>query len=142
MSKNIKSYIIQTYQNQDKNNTINVLYNEYKNYYKFQVTQQYRLYQQTGFLNKSRETKKDKSLLSERYKRCVVYQVCGQLQSWLSNRDNKIKEIIHNCESLTSNEKRILHIIRKNPQDFTERKISILNKKTNEIKEEIFISKE
>ena len=118
------------------------LYNEYKKYYEYQTHKQYRLYQKTGYLNKSIDTKKDISLLSERYRRCAVYQTCGQLQSWISNRDNKIKDIIHQCESLTDNEKRILHIIRRSPQDFSERKISILDKKTNKIKEEIFLTKE
>tara|TARA_B100000378_G_scaffold203137_1_gene166445 strand:+ start:1107 stop:2630 length:1524 start_codon:yes stop_codon:yes gene_type:complete len=139
--KNVRCYPIKTYQNKDKNNIIWDLYNEYKKYYSFQINKQYRLYQKTGYLNKQIDTKKDKSLLSERYRRCVVYQVCGQLQSWLSNRDNKIKDIIHNCKSLNDNEKRILHIIRRSPQDFKERKISILDKKTNDIKEEIYITK-
>ena len=142
MPRNLRCYSIQTYQNQDKNNLIWDLYHEYKKYYGYQVNKQYRNYQKTGYLNKSIDTKKDKSLLSERYRRCVIYQAVGQLQSWLSNRDNKIKDIIHNCESLTDNDKRILHIIRRSPQDFKEREISILNKKTNEIKEEIHITKE
>ena len=147
--KNIRTYKIQTYQNQDKNNIIFDLQSEYEKYYRFQTKKQYRLYQQTAYLNKDLDTKKDQSLLSERYKRCVAYQVCGQLQSWLSNRDNKIKDIIHGSESLSDQEKRILHIIRISPQDFNERKILILHKENNkkegikkgDLKEEIHITK-
>jgi hypothetical protein len=91
-NKNIRTYNIQTFQNKDKNNIIFPLYNEYKQYYKFQTNQQYRLHQQTGYLNKDIDTKKDKSLLSERFKRNAVYQACSQMKSWISNRDNKIKE--------------------------------------------------
>lgn len=39
------------------------------------------------------------SKLSERYKICVTYQVIGMIQSWLSNRENKIKDIIHTNET-------------------------------------------
>ena len=109
---------------------------------------QYRLYQETGYLNKSIETKNIKSKLSERYKRCATYQVVGMLQSWLSNRDNKIKDIIHYCDSLSDQEKRILHMI-KNNNISEETTITILHKKDDkkkginkgDIKEEILISK-
>ena len=128
--KNIRSYPIKTYQNQDKNDIIFAVYNEYKKYYEYQINKQYRNYQRTGYLNKSIDTKKDKFLLNERYRRNVVYQACSQMKSWLSNRDNKIKDIIHQCDSLSDHEKRILHIIRRSHQNF------------NETKEEILITKE
>jgi putative transposase len=143
-NQNVRAYNIKTYQNQDKNNKILTLYDEYKKYYKYQTKKQYRLYQRTGYLNRDINTKKDQFLLSERYRRNVVYQVCSQMQSWVSNRDNNIKDIIHNCKSLSDKEKRILHIIRRSPYDFKERKLTILHKegiKKGEIKEEIFITK-
>jgi hypothetical protein len=109
---NIRTYKIKTEQNKFKNLVIYELYKEYKKYYRFQINKQYNEYLKTGRLNKFIETKNDKSKLSERYKRCVVGQVVGQLQSWISNRDNKIKEIIHDCESLTPEQKRKLHLIK------------------------------
>jgi len=149
MSKNVRCYPIQTYQNEIKNDLILDLYSEYRKYYEYQIHKQYINYQQTGYLNKSIDTKNDNSLLSERYKRNAVYQVCGQLQSWLSNRDNKIKDIVHNNESLKDKEKRILHLIRRN-QIQKEQTLTILYSKDNkkkgikkgDIKEEVFIPKE
>ena len=98
---NIRTYKIKTEQNKFKNLVIYELYKEYKKYYQVQINKQYNEYLKTGRLNKFIETKNDKSKLSERYKRCVVGQVVGQLQAWISNRDNKIKDIIHDCESLS-----------------------------------------
>jgi putative transposase len=109
---NIRTYKIKTEQNKSKNLVIYELHREYKKYYQFQINKQYNEYLKTGRLNKFIETKNDKSKLSERYKRCVVGQAVGQLQSWISNRDNKIKEIIHDCESLTPEQKRKLHLIK------------------------------
>jgi len=109
---NIRTYKIKTEQNKSKNLVIQELYKEYKKYYQFQINKQYNEYLKTGRLNKFIETKNDKSKLSERYKRCVVGQAVGQLQSWISNRDNKIKEIIHECKSLSSEQKRKLHLIK------------------------------
>ena len=114
MAKNVRSYQIQTYQNKNKNAVLFDLYNEYKMFCKKMMSIQYRLYQKKGYLNKSIDTKKIPSKLSERYKRCSTYQVVGMLQSWLSNKDNKIKDMIHSCESLSEKEKRILHIIKNN----------------------------
>ena len=114
MSKNVRCYPIQTYQNENKNIVLFELYKEYKIFCKKMLHLQYRLYQKTGYLNKSINTKELESKLSERYKRCVTYQVVGMLQSWISNRDNKIKDMIHSCDSLTSEEKRILHLIKNN----------------------------
>lgn len=142
MKKNVRCYSIQTFHNEKKDETINSLYNEYKKFYGEMILIQYRHYQKTGYLNKNIDTKKYSNKLSERYRRCVVYQVVGQLQSWLSNRNNKITDIIHQCESLTDKEKRILHIIKNNPDNYEERTITILKKKTNEIKEELTITKE
>jgi putative transposase len=109
---NIRTYKISTNQNKSKNVVIYELYKEYKKYYRFQINKQYNEYLKAGRLNKFIETKNDKSKLSERYKRCVVGQVVGQLQAWISNRDNKIKEMIHECESLSTEQKRILHLVR------------------------------
>ena len=128
MSKNVRCYSIQTYQNKNKNINLLELYKEYKLFCEKIIHIQYRLYQKIGFLNKSIETKNIDSKLSERYKRCTTYQVVGMLQSWLSNRDNKIKDIIHNNKSLNDEEKRILHLIRKN-NIFHER--TLLLKKEN-----------
>ena len=113
-TKNVRCYPIQTYQNENKNIALLELYKEYKIFCEKMIHIQYRLYQETGYLNKSIDTKDIPSKLSERYKRCATYQVVGILQSWLSNRDNKIKDMIHGCDSLTSEEKRILHIIKNN----------------------------
>ena len=128
MSKNVRCYPIKTYQNEGKNFVLFELYKEYKLFCEKMINIQYRLYKQTGSLNKSINTKDFSSKLSERYKRCATYQVVGMLQSWLSNRDNKIKDIIHNNQSLKDEEKRILHLIRKN-NIFHER--TLLLKKEN-----------
>jgi len=149
MSGNVRCYPIQTFQNKSKNITLLELYKEYKIFCKRIMNIQYRLYQETGYLNKSIDTKNISSKLSERYKRCAVYQVVGMLQAWISNRDNKIKDIIHNCESLTDEEKRIIHLIRINNIK-KETTINILNKKENknksikkvDVKEEMFITKQ
>ena len=149
MSKNVRCYPIQTYQNKSKNIALIELYSKYKLFCEKMILIQYRLYQQTGYLNKSINTKDIDSKLSERYKRCATYQVVGMLQSWLSNRDNKIKDIIHNCDSLTNEEKRILHIINNN-NIMEEKTITLLYPKSNkkegykkgDIKEEFLISKE
>src|SRR5690606_17114543 len=124
-------------------------YKEYTIFFENMIKIQYRLYQETGYLNKSIEINHLESKLSERYKRCATYQVVGMLQSWLSNRDNKIKDIIHNNDSLSDKEKRILHIIRRSNIK-KETIIKILHNEINknkgikkgDIKEEILIPKE
>lgn len=149
MSKNVRCYPIQTYQNKSKNITLLELYKEYKIFFEYMIKIQYRLYQETGYLNKSIDVNHLESKLSERYKRCATYQVVGMLQSWLSNRDNKIKDIIHNNDSLSDKEKRILHIIRRSNIK-KETIIKILHNKINkkkgikkgDIKEELLIPKE
>ena len=109
---NIRTYQISTNQNKSKNLVIKNLYQEYKKYYAFQIKKQFNEYLKKGRLDKFIETKQDKTKLSERYKRCVVNQAVGQLQSWVSNRDNKIKDIIHECSSLTQEQKRRLHLVK------------------------------
>jgi putative transposase len=134
---NIRTYKIKTEQNKSKNVVIYELYKEYKKYYRFQINKQYNEYLKEGRLNKFIETKNDKSKLSERYKRCVVGQAVGQLQSWISNRDNKIKDIIQECSSLSSEQKRRLHLIKifniKYPQEIEIKKeiVKITNEDIN-----------
>lgn len=123
---NIRTYQIATSQNKSKNLVINSLYQEYKKYYVFQIQKQYNEYLKTGRLDKFINTKKDQSKLSERYKRCVVNQAVGQLQSWISNRNNKIKEIITDCPNFTQERKRRLHLVKilniKAPQELVIKK--------------------
>ena len=148
MAKNVRCYPIQTYQNKSKNIDLLELYKEYKLFCEKMLHIQYRLYQEAGYLNKSIDIKDIPSKLSERYKRCATYQVVGMLQSWLSNRDNKIKDVIHNCDSLTDEDKRILHII-KNNNIKKETTITLLHNKSNkkkgvkkgDLKEELLITK-
>ncbi len=118
----IRTYNIQTNQNNGKTQAILNLYSEYKNYYSLAIQKQYSLYLQIGRTNGFIDTKNDKSKLSERFKRQVMQQAVGQLESWISNRNNRINDRIQNCKSLTNEQKRKLHLIKMfriyQPQEF------------------------
>jgi putative transposase len=109
---NIKSYPIKTDQNALKNNAIFDLYKEYKRYYKIILHKNYNHYLKTGRLDKFINVKEDKTPLSERYKRTISDQSIGQLQSWISNRNNTLTDRIHSCESLSDEQKHKLHLIK------------------------------
>jgi putative transposase len=109
---NIRTYQLNTHQNNAKSHQIVELYSEYKNFYKKCILNQYQAYLQTGQIYEFVEIKTNDSKLSERFKRQVMQQATGQLNSWISNRENRITEIVNSCESLTSDQKRKLHLIR------------------------------
>lgn len=117
-----KTYIIQTYQNKGKNKFIMELYREYKRFHKTAINIQYMLYKKNGYTDKYYNTKGYFSKLSERYKCQVMQQSSGQLDAWISKRDNKINKIINNCKTITNEQKRKIHLIKmfkiRRPQDW------------------------
>lgn len=109
---NIRIYKLTTHQNEIKTKQIFDLYSEYKIFYKKCILDQYQSYLKTGKIHEFAEIKTNNSKLSERFKRQAMQQATGQLNSWISNRENRIKEIVNSCESITSEQKRKLHLIR------------------------------
>ena len=106
----IRCYPITTYQNDKKNSSIVNLLKEYRKFSGAQIKKQYSIFTRIGYFQKFVPTNQDESLLSERFKRCAVYQAVAQLTAWQSNRENKIKAIIKS--SNVSNEmKRKLYLI-------------------------------
>lgn len=84
----IRAYNIQHSINRSKQNKILEILKEYRKTADYIAKTQWNNFFRTSKFNKNLDINKLKSLLSSRYKQVIQYQVCGQLDSYIANRQN------------------------------------------------------
>jgi len=92
----IRTYKIKHEINQTKKGKVLSILNSYRRTCAIMAILQWRLFFETGSLNKMEKIKDVRSNLSERYKRNCLYQVEAALRSFISNRQNDFVKMVYN----------------------------------------------
>ena len=91
----LRTYKLSHFANKEKRKDVFDVLREYRNTCVEISKKQWRLFFNSEKLNKMSDLRYVNSGLSERYKRCCAYQVDGQLQSFISNRQNDFVSMVY-----------------------------------------------
>ena len=105
-----RTYPLQTYQNNKKNDEIIKIYSEYKKVVSILFEKHLNYYLVNNNFNINLDVKNIKTPLSERYKVTASRQSLGIVKLWIKKRKLKVKSLIHKS-SLDSYKKRKYHIV-------------------------------
>ncbi|MEQ8173219.1 MAG: zinc ribbon domain-containing protein, partial [Candidatus Eremiobacterota bacterium] len=131
----LRSYELKTEMNKGKKEKILSVMKEYRKTASVIAKKQWELFYKEGAFNKNYPVKEIPSVLSERYKQVIAYQVVSILDSFISNRQNDFRKIV--TRSALSEEERIkLLYINKYKLWFKEKvSIPVYDGKGNKIKD-------